>query len=115
MKFILPDGSCNQTIEITETGEIRIQSWEDVTSVIKANEAERNAGESHIQFGKGTQTSMVKLGEVSALKAYQLMKEGIFFDDAKLRGWFKDLDNYLWGVTRGKKGKYHAVQSKQAG
>lgn len=111
MKFVLPDGSCNQTIEITDEGEIRIQSWEDVSDVLAANERERNHGESHIVMGSGTQTSMTKLGEVSALKAYQLMKEGIFFDDNKLRGWFKDLDNYLWGVTRGKKGKYHAVQS----
>ena len=102
MKFNLPDaGGGYQEITITEGGKgstiVTIQSKEDVEGVIEKNKRALTSDRQYM--GKGTQTSMYKLGELSALKAHQLMKDGTFWDDKALRKWFADLDNYLWRCT----------------
>jgi len=104
MKFNLDDGGGYQTITIKDgdkPGDVKIDivSAEDVTSVIESNKRAQNSGEKQM-LGNGTETSMFKMGELSALKAYQLMQSNIFWDDKALRKWFSDLDNYLWRVTR---------------
>jgi hypothetical protein len=53
-------------------------------------------------MGDGTQTSGRLLGSISPLQMQMLVEQGIFWDDDKLRKWFKDLDNYLWSASRGK-------------
>lgn len=117
MKFVLPDsGNAWQEVNIREDADGNIivdtVSVEDTTEVIESNKRAQAANRQ--TMGKGTQTSMFKLGEISALQAYELMKQGIFQDDKALRRWFGDLDNYLWRtVSRDNKGKYHAVQSPQ--
>ena len=98
MRFNLPDGNAWQefTIKDGDKGDIivDVRSLEDVDAIIEDNKKAQN-GKKQV-WGKGTQTSAYRLGQLSALKAYQLMKEGIYQDDKALRKWFNDLDNYLW-------------------
>jgi hypothetical protein len=83
-------------------GTLKVQEKEEVDFILKINEHDRN---SHTKddFGKGTQTSMRKLGTISLLQMQNLIEQGIWDDDVKLRKWFKDLDNYLWSAARGSK------------
>lgn len=91
---------------------VEMQSVEEVDEIIDENKRQQNAGKQVL--GKGTQTSMYKLGQLSHLQTYNLMQQGIFQDDNKLRGWFNDLDNYLWRtVSKTRKGGTRAVQSVQ--
>lgn len=100
MKVLLDDdGITKQYAHINDDGEVRLYHEEDVTAILKKNEILRNNGEK-VKFA---QDSMRMIGSVSPLKMFQLIKEGIWYDDKKLRAWFKDLDNYLWNVTRGVK------------
>lgn len=105
MRFLLPDGSAWQefTIHSAENGKtiVEIVPKEDVTPVIEDNKKAQTGPKQTL--GKGTQTSMYKLGQLSALKAHQLMKQGIYQDDAALRRWFNDLDNYLWRTVHKKR------------
>lgn len=64
---------------------------EDIDEMIEDAKAQRSAGRQVL--GKGTQTSMYKMGQLSNLEAYQLMQQGVFFDDKALRKWFSDRDN----------------------
>ena len=64
---------------------------ENIDDMINDAKAQRSAGRQ--MFGKGTQTSMYKMGQLSNLEAYNLMRQGIFFDDAALRRWLADRDN----------------------
>jgi len=113
MKFKLPDGdSAWQEVSISETanGDIKVDvySAEDVTKVIEANK--RAQSDTPLTLGKGTQTSMKKIGSLSATMAHELMKKGIYQDDNALRRWFNDLDNYLWRTTaKTRKGGRNAV------
>lgn len=101
MKVVLSkDETHKEVAEISHDGETRIITTEDVTEILKRNEAIRNSGQ-RIKFGERGETSMHMIGSVSPLKMFQLIKAGIWYDDKKLRTWFKDLDNYLWSVTRG--------------
>jgi len=113
MKFILPDqGNVYQEFTLREDDKgvvhIDVVAKEDVTDLIDANKAAQN--DARQTLGKGTQTSMFKLGELSALKAHQLMQAGVFFDDSALRKWFADLDNYLWRTVHKKRRGGNAVQ-----
>lgn len=106
MKFKLPDGEGFQEITIREdvNGDVVVDliSKEDVTAILEANKrAQRSAPTT---LGKGTQTSMVHLAELSCLQAHMLMEEGVFWDDNALRKWCNDLDNYLWRVKEKKRG-----------
>lgn len=106
MKFIIPDaGGVFQEVEISDGRragdlEIKILQKEEVDSVLDRNGRLRNTGV-RTYLGKGDNTSMVLIGSLSALQAHLLMQEGTFWDDNKLRGWLKDLDNHLWGVLKG--------------
>ena len=88
-------------------------SWrENVDDIIEENK--RQAREEGRQtMGKGTQTSMYKLGSLSHLQTHMLMQQGIFQDDNRLRRWFNDLDNYLWRAVDKTRGR-RAVQGLQA-
>jgi len=89
--------------EYDSEGRLKVQDFEDVSSILKQTEMERNSRQ-YVEFGeKGTQTSMRKLGTISPIQAQMLVEQGIFWDDKKLRAWFKDLDNYLWSSARGMK------------
>jgi len=91
---------------------VEMQAVEDVDAIIDDNKRAQNSGKQTL--GKGTQTSMYKLGQLSHLQVYNLMQQGVFQDDNKLRGWFNDLDNYLWRtVSKKRKGGTRAVQSLQ--
>jgi len=83
-------------------GTLKVQEMEDVDFVLKLNAYDRNNNIKD-DFGKGTQTSMRKLGTISLLQMQKLKEQGIWDDDNKLRAWFKDLDNYLWSAARGSK------------
>lgn len=105
-RFVIRDGE--------KTGDVVIETYhaEDVDSIIESNKKQQLNGKQTL--GKGTQTSMYKLGELSNLQAFNLMQQGIFFDDKALRKWFNDLDNYLWRtVDKTRKGGKRAVQSVQ--
>lgn len=78
-------------------GTFKIQDHENVENILKANAHERSISGGKY-FGKGTQTSMKKLGSISPTQMMLLIEQGIFWDDKKLRAWFNDLDNYLWTV-----------------
>lgn len=115
MKFVLPDsGNVYQEFTLREDDAgnvvVDIVPAEDVTDLIDANKRAQNEDKQVI--GKGTQTSMFRLGELSALKAHQLMQDGTFWDDAALRKWFHDLDNYLWRVVH-KKRRGNALRSSK--
>jgi hypothetical protein len=89
--------------EYNADGSLKVQDFEDVSAILKQTEEERNSRK-YVEFGeKGTQTSMRKLGTISPIQAQMLVEQGIFWDDKKLRAWFKDLDNYLWSSARGMK------------
>lgn len=78
-------------------GKLVVQDKENVDDILRMNAYERGiSGDKY--FGKGTQTSMKKLGSISPVMMMNLVEQGIFWDDKKLRAWFKDLDNYLWSV-----------------
>lgn len=121
-EFYLPDEVGFQKIKLKD-GEnkgdviIEMQSMEDVAPVLDNIRKQRNE-KGRQTLGHGTQASQFKLGELSMLKAHQLMQQEIFWDDKKLRSWFWDLDNYLWRVT-GRSNKYFggvdAVQDTQGG
>jgi hypothetical protein len=87
--------------EYDSNGTLKIQDKEDVSSILKVNAFLRNSG-GKVDFGEGTQTSGRLLGTISPLQMQMLVEQGIFWDDDKLRKWFKDLDNYMWTVQRGK-------------
>lgn len=106
MEFSLDDGNgviqdfkldADRQGNVTVTSRLR----EDVSSIIEDNKRLQNEGEQTI--GRGTQTSMRKLGQVSNLQAHMLMQQGIFFDDNAMRKWFRDLDNYLWRTSHKKR------------
>jgi len=88
--------------ELEDDGTIKIQDFEDVSHILKMNENIRNNKEA-VYFGDGTQTHARLLGTISPLQMQLLVEQGIFWDDDKLRKWFKDLDNYMWSVNRGMK------------
>ena len=88
--------------ELDSDGTLKVQEKEDVDFILKINEHDRNNNIKD-DFGKGTQTSMRKLGSISLLQMQLLKEQGIWDDDDKLRKWFKDLDNYLWSASRGSK------------
>lgn len=87
--------------EYNSDGSLKVQEKEDVSSILKVNAYMRNNG-GKVDFGEGTQTSGRLLGSISPLQMQMLVEQGIFWDDDKLRAWFKDLDNYLWSASRGK-------------
>ena len=113
MKFTLPDanGAWQEiTIKDTLDGGVQVDmhSVEDVSGLIEANK--RAQSEKPLTLGKGTQSSMKKLGSLSAVMAHELMKKGVYQDDNALRRWFDDLDNYLWRtVAKTRKGGRNAV------
>lgn len=115
MKFVLPDGAGWQEVNIRETPDgdivVDLQSFEDVTPIIEDNK-KRQLGKKEY-WGKGTQTSQYHLGQLSALKAHELMKQGIYQDDNALRRWFNDLENYLWRTVHKKRRGGNAIQSTQ--
>lgn len=89
--------------ELDSDGVLTVQEKEEVDWILKLNEHDRNVNKV-TDFGeKGTQTSMRKLGTISLLQMQLLKEQGIWDDDDKLRKWFKDLDNYLWSASRGRK------------
>lgn len=100
MKFDLKDGDTVQRyhLETNDNGDVivNVQSLEDVTKILEQNKDAQKDGRKY--FGKGTQTSMYQLGELSTLQVHELMKSGIWEDDAALRRWFNDLDNELWRI-----------------
>ena len=104
MKFQLQDGESIQNVHIDEDDKgniiVSLQSVEDVTAILEANKKAQRDVEAHGRrtMGQGTQTSMYQLGELSALQVHELMKQGIWDDDAALRRWFNDLDNELWRI-----------------
>lgn len=87
--------------EYNADGSLKVQDKEDVSDILELNAAIRNSA-GKVYFGEGTQTSGRLLGTISPLQMQMLIEQGIFWDDDKLRKWFKDLDNYMWSVTRGK-------------
>ena len=87
--------------EYNQDGSLKIQDKEDVTAILKVNAYLRGQNKP-IHYGEGTQTSGKLLGSISPLQMQMLIEQGIFWDDNKLRKWFKDLDNYLWSAERGK-------------
>jgi hypothetical protein len=87
--------------EYNQDGSLKVQDKEDVTSILKVN-AHLRGNNKPIYMGDGTQTSGRLLGSISPLQMQMLVEQGIFWDDDKLRKWFKDLDNYLWSANRGK-------------
>lgn len=87
--------------EYNADGSLKVQDKEDVSDILELNAAIRNA-DGKVYFGEGTQTSGRLLGTISPLQMQMLIEQGIFWDDDALRRWFKDLDNYMWSVTRGK-------------
>lgn len=117
MKFSLDDGNGviqEFKLEANRSGDVLISNSlkEDVTKILDDNKRQQN--DSKQVMGKGTQTSMYKLGQISNLQAFMLMQQGKFFDDNALRKWFNDLDNYLWRTAEKKrKGGQRAVQSVQ--
>ena len=81
---------------------------EEVDQILEDNKRQQNDSKQYM--GKGTQTSMYKLGQISNLQAHMLIEQGVFFDDKALRKWFNDLDNYLWRTAEKKrKGGHNAV------
>lgn len=87
--------------EYLADGSLRVQDKEDVSDILEVNALIRNA-DGKVYYGEGTQTSGKLLGTISPLQMQMLIEQGIFWDDNKLRAWFRDLDNYMWSVTRGK-------------
>lgn len=87
--------------EYNSDGSLIVQDKEDVSSILKVN-AHLRSNNSPTYLGKGTETSGRLLGSISPLQMQMLIEQGIFWDDNKLRKWFKDLDNYLWSANRGK-------------
>ena len=116
MKFSMDDGNgVIQDFELKDGPKkgdviVNMSLREAVNSVLDDNKRQRNFGRQTL--GKGTQTSMYKLGEISMLQAHILMQQGIFQDDNALRKWFNDYDNYLWRVVD-KSGARRAVQGLQ--
>ena len=115
MRFILPsvDGTWEE-ITITELDDgvrIDVVPKQMVDDVLKETKFFRNSDKRYM-LGKGTETSMEHIAEISNLKAHDLMKQNVFWDDKKLRKWCKDLDNYLWSTRRGKAPTFHAVKKE---
>lgn len=115
MKFELDDGNGviqQFKLDADSTGKVIVTTAfkENVDEIIDDNK--RQQSDAKQVMGKGTQTSMYKLGQLSNLQAFMLMQQGVFFDDKALRKWFNDLDNYLWRTAEKKrKGGKDAVQS----
>lgn len=97
-----------RTGEKPENVIVETYSQENNDDIIEDNK--RQQAEAKQTLGKGTQTSMYKLGQLSHLQTFMLMNQGVFFDDKALRGWFNDLDNYLWRtVNKKRRGGQRAV------
>lgn len=80
---------------------IETYSMDDVDDIIEQNKKAQLGDRQTI--GKGTQTSMYKLGSLSHLQVYNLKQQGIYDDDKQLRSWFNDLNNYLWRTVAKKR------------
>jgi hypothetical protein len=99
MKFQIDDGNGviqEFHLDADKKGNVVINSMlkEDVSEILQDNKQQQSFGKQTL--GKGTQTSMYKLGQISNMQAYMLIQQGIFQDDKALRKWFEDLDNYYW-------------------
>jgi len=108
MKFQIDDGNgVIQEFELDadKKGNVVVNTMlkEDVSEILEDNKRQQSFGRQ--TMGKGTQTSMYKLGQISNMQAYMLIQQGIFQDDKALRKWFHDLDNYYWRtVDKSRKG-----------
>ena len=99
MRFELDDGNgVIQEFELDadKKGNVVVNTMlkENVSEILEDNKKQQSFGRQTL--GKGTQTSMYKLGQISNMQAYMLIQQGIFQDDKALRKWFADLDNYYW-------------------
>lgn len=98
-KVIIPGTTGGWTeAEMTSNGELKVQDRENVDQILANNAYERNHTDGQYR-GKGTQTSMKKIGSISPITMMNLVEQGIFWDDKALIKWFNDLDNYLWRTT----------------
>lgn len=84
--------------KLNSNGELLIKDHHNVDAILKQNAYERNNKNSGY-LGKGTETSMKKIGSISPITMMNLVEQGIFWDDKALLKWFDDLDNYLWRTT----------------
>ena len=71
---------------------------EDVTPIIEQAKRERDMGPQYL--GKGTQTTMKKLGTLSMTEVVSLMKSGVYYDDKALRRYIQDRDRAAFRVDK---------------
>jgi len=71
---------------------------EDVTPILEQAKLERDMGPQYL--GKGTQTTMKKLGSLSMTEVVSLMKSGVYYDDKALRKYILDRDRAAFRVDK---------------
>lgn len=102
MKVLLDDdGIVKQFAHISDEGVVQIYNEEDVTAILERNKQLSNQS-GPVRWAEGEEDSMHMLGSVSPLKMFQLIKQGIWFDDKKLRRWFRDTENIYWSIRNHK-------------
>ena len=104
MKFKIHDNETtwqNFTIrEGEKKGDVIIdtQLVEDITPILEQAKRERDLGPQYM--GKGTQTTMKKLGSLSMTETVALMKSGVYYDDKALKKYILDRDRKALRVDK---------------
>ena len=77
--------------------EFTIETRQDVSGLVEANKAEYNATDERARYGEWARVASIPLNVY-----YDLKKQGIFDDKAKLKAWLNSPDNRFFRTRPGR-------------
>lgn len=78
-------------------GTVTVESDQDVSEILKANQANRNAIEKQDKWGE-----MSRVASIPLTVYYDLKQKGILDDQTAMKRWLNDPDNELFRTRKGK-------------
>ena len=99
MTIVTDDGvtGCKSAI-IFEGDELIVQGSQDVTEIEEYNKAHLNHHDHNARCAKDGE----HVGRIPLTIMYQLIKEGIWYDDEALLQWLEQPENKVWKVHPGR-------------
>ena len=80
-----------------QDGTVTIESDQDVSEILKANQANRSSFEKGDRWGE-----MSRVASIPLTVYYDLKQKGILDDQAAMKKWLNDPDNELFRTRKGK-------------